>query len=146
MMRPRGLVLWLVGVCLVISPQPAAAQPDGDGSSPHRLLEPLEGQTGDPQSRLTEKLTRAKRFRELVQDILKDPSKYNLKEELEQFKRRVLEQGGAPQLDTNDPNVQSMVRKLLDQYRQNGGADAPPGLDPQQFMPLPSPRRSPSPP
>lgn len=122
----------VAGVVLMLSPPQVIAQMSEEDSSSHRLLDLLEGQTADFQARLAEKFAQTKQLQQLAQKILNDPA---YQDEIEKLKQRLLEQGGNPQLDPNDPALQALARKLLEQ--QFGLSNLPPAGEPLQLRPLP---------
>jgi hypothetical protein len=130
MIRPRGLTLVLFGAALLANPTRATGQPRADEARPpHILIPPLDGDAGDLQSRLLDKLGRAKKFRELVQELLKDPKKFeqNFQNgELAELAKKLSANAGNAPLNPNDPALQPLIRKLMEQFQQGGGPSPTP--------------------
>jgi hypothetical protein len=113
-------LLLLLGV--VVAPARAVGQSRGNEDEAdkrqrsHRLI---EGASRDAEAALAERLGKARALRDarkLAEDILKNPERYQLEQELERLKQKMAEQGKPP--DLNDPDMQALIRKVLEQHRQ----------------------------
>jgi hypothetical protein len=131
MMALRWLWLLVLGFGLAGSPAPARGQDEADGDLFERLhrshlpiTPPGEGGQG-VEDALNEKLRKVKALRDaraLAEDMLKHPEKYKDLPDLEKLRERV---GKGESLQATDPDVQRLLRQLLDKNQQGGGLLTP---------------------
>src|SRR5262245_2441095 len=115
------LGLLLLG-CFFVTPARAPADfgsMGADAENRQRSHRTMEGTTTDAEADLVERLGKARALRDarkLAEDILKKPDQYKVAQDLERLKRKFKEQGKSP--DLNDPELQEVVRKVLEQHKQ----------------------------